>query len=330
VTAPEQNLDRSDPFWWAEPPLKQRLLRDPAEVLKERGVNVTPGTPLPMIHEVLRIVSLVWQNGKIIPIEQFRIDPFDEGLLFGRGVWESTRTINGVPWLWPLHIERLRGTAQLLNIDVAPKLLPDSNEVANYVRSLSSQDVVVRLNVTAGRPGNAGIVWMSAGLRPYPLASIRLQSRRNPIEIGQPYLTWKTFQYATRLRIGQEAGNAGFDSALLLDEQDNLQEAAHANIFVRLRDGWATPTANGGLLPGTVRQYLLEHSPIPVREQIIPYSLLAGASEAFLSNSNVGIVPISQIDDLTFQTGPETLAIDRWIHPASKSGPAFRFVDGAG
>jgi branched-subunit amino acid aminotransferase/4-amino-4-deoxychorismate lyase len=264
-----------DEFWWADEKLKERLRRDPAGVLKERGTNVPAGVPLPIIHEVIRIVSLLWVDGKIVPLEKFYIDPSDEGLLFGRGVWESTRTIGSIPWLWPSHIDRLRRTAALLNIDVAPERLPNSQQVADYVRSLSTQDVVVRLNATAGRPGKTGIVWMSAALRPQPMASIRLRSRQLPVEKGQPYFTWKTFQYATRLQIGQEAGQGGFDTALLLDSNDNLLEAAHANIFFRLQDGWSTPTADGGLLPGTVRQHLLDHAPLPMREQAIPYARLA-------------------------------------------------------
>jgi len=315
-----------DEFWWADEKLKERLRRDPAGVLKERGTNVPAGVALSIIHEVIRIVSLLWLDGKIVPLEKFYIDPSDEGLLFGRGVWESTRTIGSIPWLWPLHIDRLRRTAALLNIDVAPERLPDSQQVTDYVRSLSTQDVVVRLNATAGRPGKTGIVWMSAVLRPQPMASIRLRSHQLPVEKGQPYLTWKTFQYATRLQIGQEAGQGGFDTALLLDSKENLLEAAHANIFVRLQDGWSTPTADGGLLPGTVRQHLLDHAPLPMRERTIPYAQLAEVREAFLSNSNVGLVPIAQIDDHHFQTGGETLRLMNWLESEPAAGTSLRVV----
>ncbi len=94
-----------------------------------------------------------------MPLDQFYIDPADEGLLFGRGVWESTRTIGGVPWLWPSHLDRLRRTADLLDIAVAPERLPDAKQVSEYTRALSTQEVVVRLNVTAGRgerPASSG------------------------------------------------------------------------------------------------------------------------------------------------------------------------------
>jgi branched-subunit amino acid aminotransferase/4-amino-4-deoxychorismate lyase len=322
-----QQPARPDELWWANPQLKQQLLTDPAAVLKDRGLTVPADLPLPIVHEFVRVAYLLWVEGRIVPLDQFYIDPSDEGLLFGRGVWESTRTIGGTPWLWPLHLARLRRTAELLYIDVAPERLPDSEQVSEYVRALTGQDVVVRLNVTAGRPGKTGLVWMKAAAQPYPAAALRLRTCRSPVQKGEAYLTWKTFQYATRLRIGQQAGQGGFDTALLLDAEGNLLEAAHANLFVRLPEGWATPTADGGLLPGTVRQYLLERSPLPIREQTIPHTLLGRVLEAFVTNSNVGIVPVTQIDGYVFPIGSETRNLIRWLEPPAPPGPQIRFVE---
>jgi branched-subunit amino acid aminotransferase/4-amino-4-deoxychorismate lyase len=316
----------ADELWWASPQIKQQLAADAAAVLKDRGIHVPTELPLPIVQEFTRVVSLLWVDGKIVPLDQFYIDPSDEGLLFGRGAWESTRTIGSIPWLWELHIDRLRRTAELLFLSLAPERLPDSKQVGDYVRALTTQDVVVRLNLSAGRPGKTGMVWMSAAPLPCPCSSVRLRSCINPVQKGQAYLTMKTFQYATRLRIGQEAAQAGFDTALLLDLDGNVLEASHANIFVRLPDGWATPAADGGLLPGTVRQYLLNRSPVQIREQTIPLTLLDHVQEAFVTNSNVGIVPVTQIDGKAFPVGSETLSLMRWLEPPSTPGIQYRFV----
>lgn len=306
-----------DELWWAEPPLKERLQRDPVAVLKEQGINVPPGIPLAVVHEVVRIVSLVWLDGKLVPRDRFHIDPADEGLLFGRGVWESTRTFGGVPWLWPLHLDRMRRTAALLELDVGLERLPDRKAITDHVRQLTTMDVVVRLYATAGSATRRGIVWMTTALPPTPGGTIRLQTCRSPVVKGQPFLAWKTFQYASRMQAGTLARRAGFDSALMLDPDDNVLEAAHANIFVRLKDGWATPTAETGLLlPGTVRQHLLANPPVPLREQTVTLAQLREVREAFLTNSNVGIVPVTQIDNQTLPVGGETLALLRWLLPA--------------
>ncbi len=314
-----------DQFSWASPALRARLLTDPAAALRERGINPPADLPLPIVHEFIRVAWLQWVDGEIVPIDQFQIDPQDEGLLFGRGAWESTRTVNGVPWLWNLHLDRLRRTAELLAIDLAPARLPTSDQVADFVRSLTAQDVILRLNVSAGRPGVPGLVWMSAAPMPVPMDAIRLKSSVNPVHKGQPYLTLKTFQYATRLRIGQEAFQAGFDSALMVDSEGCILEAAHANIFLRLADGWVTPTADGGLLPGTVRQVVMQQAPVGIREQKVPLASLGEVREAFVTNSNLGIVPVSQIDAYQLRIGDETLGLKRWLEPPPPAGPQYRF-----
>jgi len=286
-------------------------------VLRENGITVPTDLSPRIIDDLVRIVSLMWVNGKIIPREEFHIDPADEGLLFGRGVWESTRTFNHVPWLWPLHIERLLRTASLLDIEIDPSRLPTSDQVREFTAALAGCDVVIRLNVSAGWPAvkRPGLVWMTAMLLPAPMASARLLSCKTPGSKDEPYRVWKTFQYGGRMQAAHQATTLGYDSALLLDTEGNLLEMAQANIFVRLPDGWATPTANGNLLPGTVRQHLLANSPLPIREQTIPSSLLSSVSEAFVTNSKVGIVPIVKIDNHTYEIGSETQELIRWLNP---------------
>jgi branched-subunit amino acid aminotransferase/4-amino-4-deoxychorismate lyase len=319
-----------DEFRWASPELRQRLLANPVAVLADEGVTVSPGLPLPVIDGIVRIVWLLWVDGRIVPRHQFHIDPNDEGLLFGRGVWESTRTIGGVPWLWDEHLGRLRRTADVLDIAIDPSRLPDARQVTDYVRSLTSMEVVIRLNVTAGRIGRPGMVWMSAAVPPPPMASIRLRTAPTPVPKGHPQMMWKTFQYYRRLRVGKDASQAGFDSALLYDPDGNLLEAAHANIFLNLSGEWMTPAIGDGLfLPGTVRQHLLDRAPITIHERTIPRALLGEVREAFLTNSSVGIVPVSQIDDYVLPIGSKTQELSRWLEPKQQTGVGFRFVPGA-
>lgn len=297
------------------PARNQIPLVDAAAVLKSHGLDVPADLPTNVLADLVRIVTLVWVNGRIVPREQFHIDPSDEGLLFGRGVWESTRTFDHAPWLWPLHIERLIRTAAALGVPVEPARLPDAAEVTRFVRGLAACDVVIRLNATAGVPAwkRPGVVWMSAQLLPKPMEAVRLRTCPTVSPKNEPYRVWKTFQYGERLAANQRAQDAGFDGALVVDAGDNLLEMAHANLFVRLPDGWVTPPANGDLLPGTVRAHLLAHAPLPIREQTVPRAALAGATEAFITNSKIGIVPVTQIDDQTFSTGHETKELVAWL-----------------
>jgi branched-subunit amino acid aminotransferase/4-amino-4-deoxychorismate lyase len=296
--------------------------RDPASLLTEHGICPPADAPLPVLHDVIRIHWLLWRNGALVPRERFAIDPADEGLLFGRGVWESTRTVGGVPWLWDDHVARLRGTAEALGIDLTPHRLPDSTAVTAYVRALTAHmDVVVRLNVTAGPPGRPGVVWMAAQLPPVPPAGLRLQTRPIALREDHPHLSGKTFHYAYRFHTADLARRDGYDSSLLLDPAGNVLEASHANVFLRFDDGWRTPALTGGLLlPGTVRGHLLRSAPVPVTEAVIPATSLGEVREAFLTNSNVGLVPVTAINDRSLSVGPQTLELKRWLTGATPVG----------
>jgi branched-subunit amino acid aminotransferase/4-amino-4-deoxychorismate lyase len=321
---------QADPLWWADGPQRQRIQADPLGVLRDYGINIPAGTAPAIVFDVLRLVSVVWVEGRLVGRDRFHIDPLDEGLLFGRGVWESTRTINSVPWLWSRHIERLQRTCQLLDIAIAPQRLPTSEQVGEFVRFLSGTDIVIRLNVSAGRHGAPGMVWMTASLRPAPKEQFTLKTCPTPVVPDHPFLTWKTFQYANRLKVGASAGAAGFDSTLMTDAAGQVLEAAHANIFFKFKDGWATPKAdNGLLLPGTVRQHLLEHSPKPIREDVIPLARLKEADEVFVTNSNVGLVPVVKIDAHTYPIGKDTLELRTWLEPDAPTAGQLR-VTGAG
>lgn len=305
---------------WAGPELKQRIESDPRAILADRGLNVGNEVPLDIVHEFIRVTHWTWKEGNVVPIDKFYIDPSDEGLLFGRGVWESTRTVNGEPWLWSLHLDRLKQSAKVLGIQCDETHLPTSDQVKKFVRSMTTnQEVVVRLNLTAGRPGKAGICWMTCAPQQQHPVAMRLKSQINPVQKGQPYLLLKTFHYATRLRIGQDVAGTDFDSALVVDNQNNVQESAHANIFFRFKDGWVTPTSDGGFLPGTVRFVLLDQKPVPIREDIVNLSRMGEVLEAFCTNSNIGIVPCIQIDQHKYPIGPDTKNLMKWIDPPQKN-----------
>jgi branched-subunit amino acid aminotransferase/4-amino-4-deoxychorismate lyase len=305
-------------FWWADAAMQARLLQDPKAYLAEaHGLNLPESVPVERAAEVVRVVSLLWQDGRVIPREQFRIDPSDEGLLFGKGIWESTRTLYGSPWLWQEHLARFTDTAKRLKIKLNESALPDAGTVKQFVQSLTDMEVIVRLNATAGSQHQPGTVWLTAALPPTPMASVRLQTARTSVPAGYPFLTWKTFQYGSRLQLGEAAHAAGFDTALTLDDAGNVLEGAHANIFLRMPSGWVTPSLTDQLLPGTVRAYLLKNSPLPIKEETIHRDQLKAATEIFVTNSNVGIVPVVLIDSLSYPIGPETLKLAEWLRQLS-------------
>ena len=96
-----------------------------------------------------------------------------------------------------------------------------------------------------------------------------------------------------------EAELNGFDEAVVLTADGEVNEASAANVFV-VRDGVAlTPPVNDDLLEGVTRKGIIElltNEGIPVLERSIDRSELYVADEMFLCGTGVQISPVIEVD----------------------------------
>jgi branched-subunit amino acid aminotransferase/4-amino-4-deoxychorismate lyase len=99
--------------------------------------------------------------------------------------------------------------------------------------------------------------------------------------------------------VKQEARAAGVDEAICLNEKGLLAEASMSNIFL-VNDGiLRTPGEESGILPGITREVVLELASqlgINTFEQDIRLDELFQTQEAFLTNSLMEIMPLTEID----------------------------------
>lgn len=105
--------------------------------------------------------------------------------------------------------------------------------------------------------------------------------------------------YINSMMATHQAHLAGFDEALLFDENGFLTEAAVANVILRYRDRIMTPPLGVGALEGismrTVRE-LLAHRGIKVEEAPIDRSTTYVADELLLTGTAVQIAYADSVD----------------------------------
>jgi 4-amino-4-deoxychorismate lyase len=82
--------------------------------------------------------------------------------------------------------------------------------------------------------------------------------------------------------------------ALLLDACDNIIEGSMSNIFMKIGSQWVTPSLNNAGVSGILRQQLIDKNPIQIRP--VHRQELSKVKAAALTNSLIGIVPITHID----------------------------------
>ncbi len=96
-----------------------------------------------------------------------------------------------------------------------------------------------------------------------------------------------------------QASDAGYDDAIMLNRDGKIAEASGANIFIVRHGTLITPPVTEDILEGITRRSLVEFARdagIPVSERSIDRSELYIADEAFLCGTGVQIAAIGSID----------------------------------
>jgi branched-chain amino acid aminotransferase len=263
--------------------------------------------------------EIIYLNGDFIPRSQAKLSPFDHGLLYGYGLFETMRSYGGSIFRLDRHLARLSHAADTLGI--ASKLTAFDLEKACYevLRANNLTEARLRLTVSAGEgditpnPATCSSITVFIAARklvPLPpenyergYTAVLSSWRRN----SQSLLSrLKSTCYLENVLARQEAMTAGADEALLLNERGFVVEGSTTNIFIANGEMLVTPSTESGVLPGITREAVLELAEsmgiMPVVRQVEMGELLR-ADEAFLTNSVLEIMPLTRLDDKPIGSG---------------------------
>ena len=112
--------------------------------------------------------------------------------------------------------------------------------------------------------------------------------------------------------LAAQAGTGQDQHLLLTDETGELLETDRANVFAVIDGVLLTPPADGRLLPGTTRAAVLRAARdrgILIGQKPLTFDELTEASEVFVTNAVVGVLPVTAIGDRTWPPGPVTAAL---------------------
>jgi branched-chain amino acid aminotransferase len=255
----------------------------------------------------------VWIDGEIVDGSEARIPVTDHGLLYGDGIFEGIRVYGGRVFRLDAHLARFESAARAIALELPGGIKAVREIVLATVRAHGADDAYVRLIATRGE-GELGvdptrcpeqrILCLVDRVRIYPpeklSAGVDLVTssvRRPPPDVLDPRI--KSLNYLNNVMAKLEARQRGADEALMLNVHGLVAEASVANVFAVRNDVLLTPPATDGALEGITRATVLELAAtlgIPAREQTLGRFDLFAASEAFLTGSGAGIVPIRSLD----------------------------------
>jgi aminodeoxychorismate lyase len=272
---------------------------------------------IPAQPEGTPMQELISINGRIMPAAHAQVGAQDRGLLYGDGVFETMRAVDG--WIVDLdeHLARLKSGAGVLRIPV-PSITVLKRALNKTIQKSGLDCAYVRLTLTRGAGGNRlavdtplkpTIIITVKEYHPYPAVKYRqgfvvkiLSTRRNSTS---PLSRIKSLNYLDNILGKMEASAVRADEGLFLNEKGHVACGTVSNIFFIKGRILHTPPLNAGVLPGITRRRVMKNiAPalgLRVVEKNIAVNELRQFAGVFVTNTLMGVMPVSKIGSVKYR-----------------------------
>jgi 4-amino-4-deoxychorismate lyase len=236
----------------------------------------------------------------------------DRGLAYGDGVFETLLVRAGRPRFLDAHLARLsRGCARLRIPFAALRELRADIEAAV---ALAPRLAVLKIVVTRGSALRRGYaadgaetprrivsLWNAA---PFEIGDGVTLARTSLRVTDQPALAGiKHLNRLENVLASNEARASGAFDALLLGADDRLVSGAMSNVFIVRSGVLSTPLVDRAGVEGVMRGVVLRECAalgLTVTQKNLMLEDLFGASEVFVTNARIGVVPVRRVGEHSF------------------------------
>ncbi|MCX7923714.1 MAG: aminotransferase class IV [Clostridia bacterium] len=237
----------------------------------------------------------------------------DMGFSFGFNLFETFLVSNsGKVFLLDRHIDRLFDSIKFFEFDIDFGKDELSSVIVSYIEQNKVRDKILRVSVTAGNKmkGLKSAVAITCRNNTYKPEDYVKGCRLTMAGFGKneesPIVSHKTGNYLENYLALKQANSNGYDDALFLNTEGFISETAKCNLFFVKDNILYTPDVSCGLLPGVVRQWVIESSEsmgIQCLQGNYATEPLVNADEVFVTNSAVGIMHVSSVDECSIKDG---------------------------
>ena len=266
-----------------------------------------------------KLPRMAFFKDRIVPYSEAKVGLLTHALNYGTGVFAGIRGYWNADlgqllvFRLPDHVRRMHESARLLRMNLALSEEATARAVLAllhaeglkedcYIRPLAfygDEVIGVRLH---GLTPFLSIVAVPFGLYIDQAdgAHCTVSSWRRPSDNVIPARGKITGSYANSAFAKSDAELAGFDEALLLNQDGYVSEGSGENIFLVRRGVVATPSLNQSVLEGITRRSLItllrDEMGLTVEERPIERCELFVADEVFLTGTAAQVTAVSRID----------------------------------
>ena len=236
----------------------------------------------------------------------------DDGYSFGIGVFETMLVKGGRCIMMERHMDRLLHGLDVLGlrIDFDPSVVHRAVSDGSLDGRVLKVEVSERNTILTDRrnPYDPSDYEKGFSLRTSPV-------RRNETS---PLTFIKSLCCADSIMERRKAVADGFDEVLFLNLHGEVCECASSNIFFAEGNRVSTPCISSGMLPGTLRSFVIDE--FDVEERTILPEEIPSFTGCFITNSVMGVMPVSSIDGHGFDDRTVAGGVDRAYRRAVEDG----------
>ena len=254
-------------------------------------------------------------NGNLVAFEDVKITPDNRAFKYGDSVFETIKVINGKLVFWEEHYFRLMASMRMLRMKIPMNFTLEflQDEILKTVLVNTKNNSRVRLCITRK---DGGFYTPTTNEIDYLIESheIRFTTKDNyKVDLFKDFYlysghlsTIKTNNKLIHTLASIFAKENDLDNCILLNERKGIVEATNATLFLIKGNTIKTPLLTEGCLKGIAREKVINiiesNNDYDIEETVISPFEIQKADEVFITNSIMGIQPITNYRKKTFST----------------------------
>lgn len=246
-------------------------------------------------------------NGKLLPNQGGLFESGNRAYLYGDGIFESIRVVDGEPLNIDAHVLRMLDGAVALKMRIPSFFSVEffKNKIKELVKQSNIEGGCARVRVSVDRVAGGTYAPSSNEVQffieAYPLSCKAFELNVKGLEVDlytaqhkqNDFLAnFKTKNGLIYIMASLTAKEKGLDDMLITSPKGSVLEASSSNVFVVSNGMLYTPALEEGCLAGVMRMTIINTAlaaGIKVYEcHLLPQNLIA-ADEMFLTNAINGI-----------------------------------------
>lgn len=268
-------------------------------------------------------------NGNIIDSNKASLSLNNRGYHYGDAVFETIKVVHGEILFLEDHYFRLMSSMRILRMEIPMQFTLEflESEIKKTISESNLSESSLRVKFSVNRvegglylPNDNEVEYMIT-LKPLGNTLYLKQDQICRVDLYKDYFvapnllsTVKTTNRVINVLGSIYAKENDYDNCLLLNTNKHVIEALNANLFLVKGKIIKTPPLSDGCIKGILRKQIIDilskSDTYTLEEISISPFELQKADELFITNTIIGIQPITKYRKKSFETKVSTLLLD--------------------